>query len=60
MNQTVAIRAKSNQVCGSIIAKRATRTNVVYLKAFRGSAVLASPAIPFQHVSVKLAVGIRV
>jgi hypothetical protein len=58
MKLMVTICAESNQVFGSIIAKRAARTNMVYLKAFRGSAVLASPAIPFQHISTKLAIGI--
>jgi hypothetical protein len=46
MNLTMAIGAKGNQVFGSIVAKRATRTNMMYLKAFGGSAVLTSPAIP--------------
>jgi hypothetical protein len=40
---TVAIGAKSDQIFSGIIAKCTTRTNMVYLKAFRGSAVLASP-----------------
>jgi hypothetical protein len=42
----VTIGAKSNQVFGSIIATCTARTNMVYLKAFRSSAILASPAIP--------------
>jgi hypothetical protein len=42
---TVTIGAKSNQIFGSIIAKCATRTNMVYLKVFRGPAILASPTI---------------
>jgi small basic protein len=58
MKLTVTICAESNQVFGSIIAKRTTRTNMVYLKAFRGSAVLASPAISLQHIGTKLAIGI--
>jgi hypothetical protein len=34
MKLMVTIGAKSDQVFGSIIAKRATRANMVYLKAF--------------------------
>jgi small basic protein len=56
----VAIGAKSDQVFGSIVAKRTTRTNMVHLKAFRGSAILAAPAISLQHIGTKLAVGIRI
>jgi hypothetical protein len=60
MGLTVTIGAKSNQIFGSIIAKRPARTNMVYLKAFRGSAILASPTISLQHIDTKLAIRIRV
>jgi small basic protein len=60
MKLAMASCAKSNQIFGSIIAKRAARTNMVYLKAFRGSAVLTSPAISLQHMGTKLPVGIQV
>jgi hypothetical protein len=55
---TVTIGAKSNQVFGSIIAKSAARTNMVHLKAFRGSTILASPSISLQHIGTKLVIGI--
>jgi hypothetical protein len=60
MKLTMAIGAKSNQVFSSVIAKRTPRTNMVYLKVFRGSAILASPPVSLQHIGTKLLVGIRV
>ena len=60
MKLAMAARAESNQIFCSIIAKRSARTNMVHLKAFRGSAILASPAISLQHIDAKLAIGIWV
>jgi hypothetical protein len=60
MKLTVAIGTKSDQIFGSIIAKRAPRTNMVYLKAVRGSTILASPAIPHQYIVTKPSIRIRV
>jgi hypothetical protein len=57
---TVAISTKRDQIFASIIAKCAARTNMVHLKAFRGSAILAAPAIPLKDITAKLAVGIWV
>ena len=56
----VAIGAKSDQIFSSIIAKRAARTNMVHLKAFRDSAILASPAISLQHIATKPTIRIRI
>jgi hypothetical protein len=41
----MAACAQGGQVFSSVITKCAARTNMVYLKAFRGSTILASPAI---------------
>ena len=60
MTLTMAICAKGDQIFGSIIAKRATRTNMVHLKLFRGTAILASPTIPFEDIVTKLVIGISV
>jgi len=57
---TVAICAKSDQIFGGIVAKGTARTNMVYLKAFRGSATLASPTIPLKDIVTKLVIGISV
>jgi hypothetical protein len=59
MKLAMAARAESNQIFCSI-AERSARTNMVHLKAFRASAILASPAISLQHFVTKLAIGIRV
>jgi hypothetical protein len=60
MNLPMAGSTQGNQIFGSIIAKRTAGTNMVYLKALRGSAILAAPAIPPQHIGTNLAVGIRI
>ena len=57
---TVAICAKRDQIFGGIVAKRTARTNMVYLKLFRGSATLASPTIPLEDIVTKLVIGISV
>jgi hypothetical protein len=33
---------------------------MVYLKAFRSSAILTSPAVSLQYIGTKFAIGIRV
>jgi len=45
MRLVVAICAKRDQIFDSVIAKRAARTNMMHLKAFRGSAILAPPSV---------------
>jgi small basic protein len=60
MKPIVAICAKSDQIFGSIIAKSTARANMVYLKAFRSSAILTSPAVSLQYIGTKFAIGIRV
>ena len=60
MKMIVAICAKSDQIFGSIIAKSTARANMVYLKAFRSSAILTSPAVSLQYIGTKFAIGIRV
>jgi hypothetical protein len=45
MKLAVAVDAKSNQIHGGIIAKGTARMNMMHLKAFRSSAILASPTI---------------
>jgi hypothetical protein len=60
MKLTMAICAKSDQVFVSVIAKCASRTNMVDLETIRATAILASPAIPFKRMGAELAVGILV
>jgi hypothetical protein len=46
----VALRAKCDEIFVCVVAQQAARTNMVYLKAFRGSAILASPPVSLQHL----------
>jgi thiamine monophosphate kinase len=56
----VAISAKRDEIFWYVIAQQASRTNMVDLETIGATAILAPPAIPFQHMGAELAVGILV
>jgi len=45
-----AISAERDQIFVCVVAQSASRANVVDLKMIRAAAILASPAIPLQHI----------
>jgi hypothetical protein len=60
MDATVAIGTERDQILFDVVTQLASRAHVVDLKTIRATAVLASPAIPLQHIATKFAIGIRV
>ncbi len=60
VNALVAIDAKNYEILGRIIAQSASRLNVMDLKIFHAPARLASPAVPFQNVTAKLTISLRI
>ena len=52
--------AEGDEVGLGIVAQSASWLNVVNMKVGRSAAVLAAPAIPFQHLLVQLTIGLRV
>jgi hypothetical protein len=60
MKLAMAVSAHGNQVVANIVTQQAARVNVVDVESIGASAILASPAVPLQHIVTKLEVGIRV
>jgi hypothetical protein len=60
MGVTVAISTERDQVFVSVVTQSASRANVMDLKTIGTAAVLASPAITFQHFDTEFAIGIWV
>ena len=60
MDITVAISTERDQVFVSVVTQSASRANVVDLEVIGSTAVLASPAITFQHFDAKFAIRICV
>jgi hypothetical protein len=56
----VAIHAERNKVLFGIITKRASSTDMVDLEIGRAAAMLAPPAIAFQHLPAKFPVEGRI
>jgi hypothetical protein len=55
----VANDAKSDQVLGRVMAKAASRLDVMDLKAFDLPAPLATPAVTLKDFVAELAIGLR-
>ena len=55
----MADNAKSYQVLGRVIAEAAPRLDVMDLKAFDLPAPLATPAVPLEDFTAKLAISLR-
>ena len=60
MDVTVTINAKRDQIFVCVVTQSASRANVVDLETIGSPAVLASPAVTFQHFDAKFAIRIRV
>ena len=60
MGLSMARCAEGNQILGNVIAKSATRTNVMDLKILHVPARLAPPAISLKDFSAKLAIRTRI
>ncbi|MGA8308158.1 MAG: hypothetical protein WB723_20960 [Candidatus Acidiferrales bacterium] len=56
----MAINAERDQIFICVVAQPASRVDVVDLKTNGTAAVLASPAITFQHFDTEFAIGIWV
>jgi len=54
----MAQNAKSDQILSGVIAESAPRLNVMDLKIFRSPTALATPAVPLQHLTAKLAISL--
>jgi hypothetical protein len=57
---TVAISTERDQIFVHVVTQQAPRVDVVDLETIRTAAVLASPAVTFQHFGAEFAVGICV
>jgi hypothetical protein len=57
---TVAISTEGDQIFVCIVTQQASRAHVMSLKTIGGPAVLASPAVTFQHFDTEFAIGIWV
>ena len=51
---SVTVRAERNEIFLCIITEQAARANVMNLKIFLRTAVLATPPVPLQNCSLKL------
>jgi hypothetical protein len=60
MDVTVAISAECDQILAYVTTQSAPRANVVDLKTIGTAAILASPAVAFQHFGVEFAIRIWV
>ena len=60
MDVTVAISAERDQILVCVVTQPASRANVVDLKTIGTPAVLASPAVTFQHFDAEFAIRIRI
>jgi len=58
MDVTVAIGAERDQIFACVVTQPAPRAHVVDLKTIGTAAVLASPAVTFQHFGAEFAIRI--
>ena len=56
----VAISAERDQIFVCVVTQQASRANVVDMEAIETAAVLASPAVTFQHFGAEFAIRIWV
>jgi len=52
--------AKSDEIFFQVASQSAARLNMMHLEIFGRSASLASPAVAFEHLPAKRAIGITV
>jgi hypothetical protein len=57
---TVAINAERDQIFVCVVTQQASRAHVVDLETIGTAAILASPAVTFQHFGAEFAIGIWV
>jgi hypothetical protein len=60
MDVPMAGTAKSDEILLDVVSESASRLNVMDLEIFRRSTSLASPAVAFEHLLAKHAIGIPV
>jgi hypothetical protein len=56
----VAVRVECDQVLFDIASRLAAEFKVVYLQVLHGPAILAAPAVTFQHLAMQVAIARRV
>ena len=60
MDVTVAVDTERDQIFLYVVTQQASRAHVVDLKTIGTAAVLASPAVTFQHFGAEFAIRIWV